>query len=414
MNRYTVMLAAFVLAVAACTAYGPTTKTTAQATASRAATRPTSGPVALFKHVRVDLKTQRIFIDAKVCTTKGQLEFLLCKKGTKDYESILSTEALPREIHACLLLLGLTPGIPAEWVSVEPGKTRFLPPRGAELKITLQWRDKKGKAHQADASSWLTNISGRKTPPPKKWVFVGSMVLPGNRYLADLEGEIISVANFASSVIDVPFESTDKNAMLEFEAKTKAIPPKATEVQVILQPLKGALKAPYARAVLEIDRFGQLMIEGKPIAPAKLHHWGRDFINKHEHGRVILRAAGRALVFDVERARIELRVGGVRDFQVQRLTPTGAILPRTPAQAAEALQWWPKRFANAKELIRDPGDDAADTLKQISQRLEELDAQKAMWGEYAEHLRVALKKYRASTQPAGGHKKRKGAGGAEN
>jgi len=379
----------------ACLGSDPPAPTTQPASA------PAKGPVKLFDAVRVHLAAREVLLDAEVVSESAELEFLLCQSGTKDYESILATPAKPSHVHAALLLLGLTPGRPARWIEIEDEDPRFVSPRGPELQITFRWTGADGKTRTADASDWLALTGRGKGAMPKKWIFIGSAVLPDNHYLADAEGEIISVANFASAVIDVPFESSDKNAILTFSAKAGAVPPRGTKVEVVLHPLDGAEKSPYARALLEIDRFGRLRIDNQPIEPADLIAWAQKFIGKHARGQVILRADARALVFDVAQAESELRLGGVRDFDLQRLEPVGQVLPRTPRQATACLDDWARRFANPKDYLHEPGAQSEDVLRQIEFQIRELDARKSLWEEYAQHLQAQLKAYRATTQPAG-------------
>ena len=80
---------------------------------------------------------------------------------------------------------------------------------------------------------------------------------------------------------------------------------------------------------------------------------------------------------------------------------TGCVLPRTSQQAGDALEEWRKKFANPKDYIREPAEEAAETLKMVRQELAELDRMKALGVEYELHLRQAMEKYKASTRPAG-------------
>jgi hypothetical protein len=459
----------------------------AEAPAGAAASQPAK--VIKLKNLSVDLGARTVTMDAEVNLRTGMLEFLLCgdtRPQSKKHESILSTKATASELHAALLLLGLAPGKPAQWSGEGPGAV-FLPPRGARLKIAFRWKDKDGKAQQADAADWLTTpqredaadrpevplppqepemrliwrwsdkdgkpqevdsgawrrdpqahkepnplagipqkgaelkltylwkdaqgqarqtpvgplLAGRTVVMPRHWVFVGSETLKDGQYWADQMGELISVSNFASSVIDVPFESSSNNTTLDYVANTQVIPDKGTPVEVILTPLAGADKAEDAREVLDIDRFGRMQIDGKPITLGQLGEWAGAFMSRHPRGMVVLRADGMTLVDDIEKARDELRLGGVREFQEQHLPVTGCVLPRTSQQAGDALEEWRKKFANPKDYIREPAEEAAETLKMVRQELAELDRMKALGVEYELHLRQAMEKYKASTRPAG-------------
>src|SRR5262245_22371551 len=49
-------------------------------------------------------KGKRVILRARVVLREGQLEHLMCKKGTKEHEAIVATDAAPQMIHAALLL----------------------------------------------------------------------------------------------------------------------------------------------------------------------------------------------------------------------------------------------------------------------------------------------------------------------
>ena len=198
--------------------------------------------------VEVDLLQRQVALNAEVCLRQGVLEFFLVAWQTKTHESILHTKAKAEHLHAALLMLGLAPGKPARW-SGQDEAARFLPPAGAELAIEMFWKDKKGRAQRCQAGAWLRGAEGKKAQNVEKWVFVGSQMLPDGRYWASLDGEVISLSNFASAVIDVPFQSSNANDAREFLAKTEAIPDAGTKVRVVLSALPGAEKAPDARVL---------------------------------------------------------------------------------------------------------------------------------------------------------------------
>lgn len=174
-----------------------------------------------FKHLTVDRKKRTITLEAMVVEASYSLEFLLCKAGSKEYESVMSTEVRPSQIHAALLMLNLRPGKPGGYVGKE-----YVPPRGAGLRIELRWKDGAGKSRGTEAGDWLKlNREGDGKVKPTRWIFVGSEVIPGGAYEADLNGGIIAVANLPSAVIDVPFASTQTLENRQFVVDTDAIPP---------------------------------------------------------------------------------------------------------------------------------------------------------------------------------------------
>ena len=366
-------------------------------------TRPSSrhaGRILKFKQMRVDLDRREIVFDAKVCLRKGALELLVCKAGTKEHESILHTDAAAAHLHAALLALGLTPGIPAEW---SPGRQpKLTPPRGPALKLTLRWKDKNGKARQADPSAWLAPVDTTvKAALPKTWVFVGSDVLGSGRYWADVDGDVISLANFASAVIDVPFESSSSNAILSFKANTAAIPPLKTPVEIVVAPLPGAANATHARATLYLDRTGAMHLGPRVLKLNQLAKWVRQYVARHAKGRIVVRAVAEAIAHDIAMAKREIEMAGVADIRVEHLMSRQVPLPRTSLQLTEALREWKNKFPAAQELLVDPAEEAAETLQQVEAEMLRLKQRRILLARYAQELSAALERYRASTRPAG-------------
>ena len=374
----------------------------AAAVGEKVAPGPTTAPAEKpFKigEVLVDRSRREVSFDAEVCLDEGLLEFLLVGWQSKTHESILHTKAKASHIHAGLLSLGLAAGKPARW-SGEDMRARFLPPAGAGLKVAFAWEDKDGKTRRSSAGKWLTGDDDKRITVPDTWIFVGSQVLPEGQYWAEIDGEIISLTNFASAVIDVPFESSKSNDMRAFVANSAAIPAIGTTVRVILTALPGGERAPDARMLVEIDRFGRASVDGKIMIGEEIEEWATDYILKHERGMVVIRAAGRAFVHDVAATQLSLRLGGMREFDVQRIRAAGTILPRTLDQAKRSLTEWEDKFANAHELIREPGQQAQRLLEQIRQDTRLIEARRKMLEQYAEELSKSLGRYRATTQPA--------------
>ena len=187
-----------------------------------------------------DPQNRRLVIRARVVLREGPLEHLLCLKMTKEHEAILATAAVPRQIHAGLLLTGAEPGHPVRFLP------KFDPPAGTAIAITLTWEEG-GKTHTADARDWVLDERANKTLD-KDWVFGGSELVedPVSKkpyYLAD-DGDLITVANFGSSILDLPFASTSNDAERTYVARTSVLPPRGTGVTMFLRPRSSALPPP--------------------------------------------------------------------------------------------------------------------------------------------------------------------------
>ena len=88
-------------------------------------------------------------------------------------------------------------------------------------------------------SSWVKDDKTGK-PLAEHWVFAGSdlfmdPITKKTIYAAD-EGDLITVANFGSSILDLPFASSASDAERSFSANTEQVPPLGTEVFMVLGP----------------------------------------------------------------------------------------------------------------------------------------------------------------------------------
>ncbi len=363
---------------------------------------PTSAPATrLLKlpSIHVDIPARRVVLEAKVCLRSGALEFLICRIGTKEHESILHTPAVASDLHAAMLLLGLRQGIPAQWGTGD-GADVAIPPKGPAVKIRLEWIGPDGKANTVDAGKWLHSAPGQEPHIPDSWVFVGSQLTDRGEYLADFQGEIVSVANFASSVFDVPLASPELNELLQFTANTPAIPPVGTDVRVIFEPSADAAKSPYARVYLEISRRGEMSADGQSIAPGELRQWARAFSDAHRRGQVVLRADGDATLWQIEQITRQLRTGGVRDFARQVIPPARPPLPMTEAQAERSLDRWRRKFGDSmQDGVNHPYSQIRRFMRQVDRELADFDKLRALWARYAEQLASLAMENQPTTRP---------------
>jgi hypothetical protein len=167
-----------------------------------------------------------------VVLREGILEHLMCVKGTKEHEAILATDAPPRLIHAALLLTGAEVGHPVQF------QPKFAPPAGTPIAIELRWQQD-GKLQKSDARQWVWDEKTKK-PLAIDWVFAGSIldedpITKKPRYGAD-DGDLFTVANFGTAILDLPMASSANDADRTFSARTEKIPPLGTEVFVVLSP----------------------------------------------------------------------------------------------------------------------------------------------------------------------------------
>jgi hypothetical protein len=180
----------------------------------------------------------RVFVIAQVCLREGNygLECLLCRKSTKEHESILSTEADAQFIHAALEAAHVKAGKPVQF---DP---KFKPPTGDRVKVSLQYQQK-GKTVTVPAQQWVRNVKAKKDLD-LDWVFAGSILYkdpdePQQKptYLATNEGAYICVTNVPTAMMDLPIASAKDLEHREFAPNTERIPDIGTKVVIILEPM---------------------------------------------------------------------------------------------------------------------------------------------------------------------------------
>ncbi len=193
---------------------------------------------ALGKSIWFDAAERRLIIRARVCMRDGYLEHLLCKERTKEHEAVLSTDAAPRLIHAGLILAVGEPGHPVRY---QPATEL---PAGPAVSIGVEYEEG-GKTKTVDARMWVKDEKTGKTLA-ENWVFGGSTLFKdqdtGQMVYAADGGDLFTVTNFPSAILDVPFASTNDDSGRLFMANTKLIPPMNTYVTLVLKAASPALR----------------------------------------------------------------------------------------------------------------------------------------------------------------------------
>jgi hypothetical protein len=180
---------------------------------------------------------RRVHVLAEVCLREGPLEVFLCKANTKEHESIVHADVDARAIHTALVAAGAKPGSTVKFVP------DYKPATGSVIKVSVTYF-KDGKLLTKPAQYWVQNLRTKKQME-HEWVFAGSRLF---KYPDDPDkppfycannGEVISIANFSDSMLDLPVKSSKENAELGFTANTERIPPLKTKVIVTLEPVGG-------------------------------------------------------------------------------------------------------------------------------------------------------------------------------
>ena len=208
----------------------------------------------------IDLQRRCVDLEAVICLEHGFLELIACTKGTKQHESIVAVSARAMHIHTALLLLGAQNGHPAMRKPVDKEKTRWvhMPPRGDAVDVFLVTKDKQGRPIERPISDFIIRSTERidevdgavivapgatkrrkgqnnsNVRLPHTFVFAGSRLLDNGdgprRYLADVSGNVISIATFGDEVLCLPFRQTQDNRSLMWHIKPGSLPQVGTRV----------------------------------------------------------------------------------------------------------------------------------------------------------------------------------------
>jgi len=212
----------------------------------------------------IDFEKKCVDLEATICLDKGYLELVACSKGSKEHESIVAVSARAMHIHTALLVLGANNGQPAmrKQVGEEDKRWVTVPPRGDAIDVLLVTSNKDGKAIEQPISEFVVRSSQRVdevdgaviTAPdeeeksrdrkkirfPHTFLFAGSHLRdngPGPRpYLADLSGNVISIATFGDELLCLPFHETQEDNALMWRVKPESLPKVGTKMTLRLRP----------------------------------------------------------------------------------------------------------------------------------------------------------------------------------
>jgi hypothetical protein len=233
------------LLTASCAPADPPTKSSTDPKADKPAAQKTDPPVAAKKvdvgknivfEITPDGK-RRVLVEGLVCLREGPLEMFMCRRYTKEHESVVCADMDARDLHKALLLAGAVAGTP---VKFEP---KYLPATGSVIKVSVRYTDD-GKEKTIDARSWVRDAKTSKELD-KDWVFAGSFFFtpefqdektPKRQLYAANGGEVVCVSNFSTAMMDLPIQSSDQNEELMFEAFKGRVPPLGTKVTIIFEP----------------------------------------------------------------------------------------------------------------------------------------------------------------------------------
>jgi hypothetical protein len=187
--------------------------------------------------IRIDYRVPQVEVEASVIVRQGPIELFAYSKAPvpKEHESILLLWASPEAIYQALGLIGLVPGRPMRYFP-ETGAIRK--PSGDPVDVLVRY-ESGGKTAEVSACDWMIDVTRKEPMERTHWLFTGSDRLDEGTFYANVEGTVVTVVDFDSSVLALADLHTSSNADLWLAANPEAIPPLGTKVTLILRPASG-------------------------------------------------------------------------------------------------------------------------------------------------------------------------------
>lgn len=183
--------------------------------------------------ITLNYEKLQVEVQSQVILRRGELELLAWSKAPvpKEHETILVVDARPSDVYAALGLVGLTPGTPPRF-DTETGKP--IPATGDRVDVFVRYR-KNGRDVEHSICDWAIDKS-RETPLARRpWVFCGSHRTENGAFAADIEGTLVTVVDFPTSLLSLAETHSESNADLWLVANRDAIPEEGTPVTLILR-----------------------------------------------------------------------------------------------------------------------------------------------------------------------------------
>lgn len=173
--------------------------------------------------VRLDKTARSVTFPALVNMTNAIVEYVVVTTQGKVHESLLRTDAVPKDIHVAMLLLDAR-GSGTNMVPPDPLK----PIPGDPVNIEVSWNEKR-KTKRVPAEKLIFNTETKTNLSPGPWIYNGSLVENG-MFMADPEGSVVSLITDPFALVNNPRLGRDNDDLCEVDSKS--VPPLDTPVQV--------------------------------------------------------------------------------------------------------------------------------------------------------------------------------------
>jgi len=225
---------ALVLAGLAPGAAGAVGAAAAEGAAGAEAEKPAEKTVFQIDGGRITLnkKERSIRIGGYFCCEEGPLEYLICLKGGKEYESVFAADCDARQLNVALLALGYSAGGDVGRL----GDARL--PRGDAVTISIEW-EADGKTHSRPGSDFMYNVYTKKSMRRTPWIYTGSRfemdpMTERREYLAQMDGVIAATYRDPAAIFNSPLNTGVDDVF--YNVHTKIVPGRGTKGVLVIKP----------------------------------------------------------------------------------------------------------------------------------------------------------------------------------
>jgi hypothetical protein len=185
--------------------------------------------------IRIDFRVPQVEVDASVILNSGMLELFAYSKAPvpKEHESVLYLDVPAERIFEALGLIGLKPGSPPRY---DPETKKVFAATGEPVDVRVRYEDN-GESREVSACDWMIDMATEQPMQPTHWLFTGSVRNERGVFGANVEGTVVTVVDFTTSLLNLPETHSDSDEMLWLAANPDRIPPPGSDVTLILRPV---------------------------------------------------------------------------------------------------------------------------------------------------------------------------------
>lgn len=188
----------------------------------------------------IDVAAHEVRLEATVCLGRGILEYLLCRPGTFEHESLFTSICTPSHLHMALLVIGCD-ALPC--MGDDAWAATVLEHPSAQLRIEVAY-EVQGIPTRHPLSAFLVNRERTDGLVSDRWVFGGSLFVHqagAEFYAADRTGAVIGLTPRGAAVIQYgqllgnAYQGDDQGLAIAEQAECPHLTP-GTAVHLIITP----------------------------------------------------------------------------------------------------------------------------------------------------------------------------------